>query len=87
MSSLRETLDEFAKNLVKKAAEKNTNIQESTELFKALTAYYAVLQKNRKSSGDDQHDGPTFDDFSHAVGEHADERSAQTIRNRQRRPS
>jgi hypothetical protein len=60
--NLRKIMDDFAETLSKKACEKNTPLQESTDAFKALTAYYAVLQKQAKKGGDDdtETDGFTF---------------------------
>ena len=46
MSGLKKTLDDWANKLAKKATEKDTSLQESTDAFKAVTAYYTALGKN-----------------------------------------
>ena len=58
--TLKSTLDKLAKTLSDKAAEKNTPLQESIDAFKALTAYYAAQQKNRKNRDDDEPDSEGF---------------------------
>ena len=54
--NLKTVLDEFAKDLRKKASQKDTPLQEATDAFKALTAYYAAQQKGRKKSDPDEGD-------------------------------
>ena len=54
--NLKDILDKFAKRLSDKASEKDTPLQESTDAFKALTAYYAAQQKNRKKSSESEED-------------------------------
>lgn len=60
MSGLKKTLDDWANKLAKKAAENSTPLQESTDAFKAVTAYYAAQQKARKNQGDDEPDTEGF---------------------------
>lgn len=64
--NLKQSLDEFAKKLITKASEKNTPLAESTDAFKAVTAYYAAQQKGRKKSDDDE---PPDTGFSFADGD------------------
>lgn len=52
--TLAKILDQWAENLSKKAAEKDTPLQESTDAFKAVTAYFAVQQKRAKKTDDDE---------------------------------
>ena len=58
--NLKKTLDDFASKLAAKASKDATPLQESTDAFKALTAYYAAQQKHRKKSGDDEPDEGGF---------------------------
>lgn len=60
MSDLKKTLDEWANKLAKKAAEKDTLLQESTDAFKAVTAYYTALGKNAKKHPADEDDEGAF---------------------------
>lgn len=43
--TLKSTLDKWATDLSTKAAQNDTPLQESTDAFKAVTAYYLVQQK------------------------------------------
>ena len=52
--TLKSTLDKWADELSTKATLKTTTIQESTDAFKAVTAYYAAQQKIRKNQADDE---------------------------------
>lgn len=63
---LKQKLDEFAKALIEKASQDSTPLPESTDAFKAVTAYYAAQQKGRKKSGED--DEPDDGGFSFANG-------------------
>ena len=54
--TLKTTLDKWASELATKAALKTTMIQESTDAFKAVTAYYAAQQKSRKNQPEDEAD-------------------------------
>ena len=58
--SLKKILDEWAKKLSTKAAEKDTPLQESTDAFKAVTAYYTALGKNAKKHPLDEDDEGAF---------------------------
>jgi hypothetical protein len=58
--TLKQTLDKLASQLSDKAAKDNTPLQESIDAFKALTAYYAAQQKNRKNQADDEPDSQGF---------------------------
>ena len=69
--SLESDLQALASAISKKAQDKDTLLQDSTDALKALTGLYAVLKKNKSNSddsGDD--DSPSFDTFSAAVQEH-----------------
>jgi len=57
--SLKAILDTWAEKLSAKAAEKDTPLQESTDAFKAVTAYFAATQKRGKKSGDDDEPADT----------------------------
>ena len=61
--TLQKTMDKWAQDLCKKASEKDTPLPESTDAFKAVTAYYAARQKLAKKNGeeDDDPDGFRFD--------------------------
>lgn len=50
--SLKKILDEWAKKLSAKASEKDTPLQESTDAFKAVTAYFTALGKKRQDHPD-----------------------------------
>lgn len=52
--TLKATLDKWASELATKAAQKDTLLQESTDAFKAVTAYYAAQQKIAKKNPDDE---------------------------------
>ena len=47
--NLKQVLDKWADKLSTKASEKDTPLQESTDAFKAVTAYYAATQKGAKT--------------------------------------
>lgn len=66
MTKLKTTLDEWAEKLSKKASEKDTSLQESTDAFKAVAAYYAALNKGKPKKASDDED-PT-DGFSFGGG-------------------
>ena len=53
----KETLDKFADELYKKASEKSTSLQESTDAFKALTSYYSATHKARKTPDEEPDEG------------------------------
>ena len=55
--TLKQTLDKWAGELSVKAAQKDTPLQESTDAFKAVTAYYLGQQKNAKKHSDDDESG------------------------------
>jgi hypothetical protein len=55
--TLKQTLDKWAQELSAKAAEKTTLIQESTDAFKAVCAYFLGQQKNAKRHPDDDETG------------------------------
>lgn len=82
--TLKKTLDDWANNLAKKATEKDTSLQESTDAFKAVTTYYAALGKNaKKHPADDVGEGEwSFDDIEVVNGE-----SGQRAKLRARRDS
>jgi len=84
--SLRNNLDKLAENIAKKAAEKDTSLQESVDALKALTPYYALTAKlAAKGTGDDEDDGATFDAFSAEIaGAQEEPRNGRTkLRSRQ----
>ena len=58
--TLQKTMDKWAQDLCKKASEKDTPLPESTDAFKAVTAYYAARQKLAKKTGDDDDDSSEF---------------------------
>ena len=64
--TLKQTLDDWANKLATKAAEKDTPLQESTDAFKAVTAYYAATQKRAKKP--DEEDEPDSSGFNFAHG-------------------
>ncbi len=56
--SLEDQLDAAAKVLLKEVIEnKTTDLQEKANLFKVVTAYYAIRQKTPKEPEDDEDDG------------------------------
>ena len=57
---LKKILDDWAKNLSTKASQKDTPLQESTDAFKAVTAYYAAQQKRGKKSDDEEPEDTGF---------------------------
>ena len=63
--TLKQTLDSWANKLATKAAQENTPLQESTDAFKAVTAYYAATQKRARKAGEDE-DPPDSSGFSFA---------------------
>ena len=62
--NLKAEMDKFAHKLLTKATQDNTPLIESIDAFKAVTAYYAAQQKNRKGQPDEEVDpsGFTFAD-------------------------
>ena len=62
--NLKAEMDKFAQTLINKASQGNTPLVESIDAFKAVTAYYAAQQKNRKGQPDEEADpsGFTFAD-------------------------
>ena len=58
--TLKAIMDKWAKELSTKAAQSTTTIQESTDAFKAVTAYYAAQQKLRKNQPDEEADSEGF---------------------------
>lgn len=65
--NLKKILDDFAEALAKKASKEATTLQESTDTFKALTAYYSAQQKRRSKSEDDEPDDGGFT-FAEGLG-------------------
>lgn len=61
--TLQQTMDKWAQKLFAKAEKDATPLAESTDAFKAVTAYYAARQKLAKKTGeeDDDTDGFRFD--------------------------
>ena len=51
--TLRQILDDWAQKLSTKAAQDTTPLQESTDAFKAVTAYYAAKQKRGRKADED----------------------------------
>lgn len=62
--NLKAEMDKFAQALINKASQNATPLIESIDAFKAVTAYYAAQQKNRKGQTDEEPDpsGFTFAD-------------------------
>lgn len=69
MSELRKTLDAFAQQLTKRLQEGltryDTPLQDVTDAFKALTAYYSAGLKDKEA--DPNADQGTFADFRNRV--------------------
>lgn len=59
MTKLTKVLDDWANDLAKKA-QKATSLQESTDAFKAVSAYHASVQKNAKKHPTDEDDPDVF---------------------------
>lgn len=70
--SLKTDLDKLAASITTAATDKDTPFAERLDAFKALTAYYALLEKHKAKNEDDS-DGPSFLDFQSAVADTADE--------------
>ena len=60
--TLKTTIEKIVSAIGTKAAEKDASLPEITDALKALTQYYAVLQKGKKLDPDDS-DEDTFDQF------------------------
>lgn len=58
--TLKNTLDKWASDLSTKAAQKDTPLQESTDAFKAVTAYYTAQQKIAKNRPDNEDEDGGF---------------------------
>ena len=58
--TLKSTLDKWASELSTKATQKDTSLQESTDAFKAVTAYYSAQQKNAKKHPESEDDTGEF---------------------------
>ena len=67
--SLRSELDALATALCKKAQLEATPIEASTDALKAVAAYYAIREKVKLKSGDDDGDSApmNFKDFEGAI--------------------
>jgi cytochrome c553 len=65
--TLKSILNKWAEELAAKAAQKDTCLQESTDAFKAVTAYYAAQQKTRKNQAEDEPEPGGFS-FADEVG-------------------
>lgn len=78
--TLKSTLDKWAEQLAQQAKLKTSTLQESTDAFKAVTAYYAAQQKGRKK-GSDEDDEPS-EGFSFANDEVVNGSGDQAIRTR-----
>lgn len=63
---LEKILDKLAGDLEKKASATDTSLQESTDAFKALVQYFAILQKHKKSD-EDEDDGANFASFTAGI--------------------
>ncbi len=84
--TLRSNLEKLSEYIAKKAADKDTSLQEMVDALKALTPYYALTAKlDAKGSGDDEGDGATFEAFSTGIEQASEERpnGRKTIRSRQ----
>lgn len=57
--SIKQILDTWAKDLAQKA-QKATSLQESTDAFKAVSAYHAAQEKNAKKHPADEDDEGEF---------------------------
>ena len=58
--TLKQTLDQWAQKLATKAAQDATPLQESTDAFKAVTAYYAAKGKRARKQDEDEPDSGEF---------------------------
>ena len=58
--TLQKTMDKWAQDLCRKASDKATPLPESTDAFKAVTAYYAARQKLAKKTGEEDDDSSEF---------------------------
>lgn len=64
--TLKQSLDTLAKHIAKKAADKDTSLQESTDALKALTQLFAVLNKGKKPEVETS-DEDTFEDLANRI--------------------
>lgn len=78
MTKLTKVLDDWANDLAKKA-QKATTLQESTDAFKAVTAYYAARQKLAKKNGDEDDDSSEFS-FARPIDEVANGSGSTKVR-------
>ena len=78
--TLKSILDKWAEELSRQAKTKAATLQESTDAFKAVTAYYAAQQKSRKKSSDE--DDEPSEGFSFANDEVVNGSGDQAIRTR-----
>ena len=58
--TLQQIMDKWAKGLCDKASRDTTPLAESTDAFKAVTAYYAARQKLAKKTGEEDDDSEGF---------------------------
>ena len=77
--SLQKTMDKWAQDLCKKASDKDTPLPESTDAFKAVTAYYAARQKLAKKNGDEDDDSSEFS-FARPIDEVANGSGSAKVR-------
>lgn len=84
--TLRSDLDKLSAAIAKKAAERDTVLQEMVDALKALTPYYALTAKlDAKGQGEDEGDGDTFEAMSAAIENAQEERpnGRKAVRSRQ----
>ena len=65
-------MTKIAQHIADKAVNKDTPFAESLDAFKSLTAYYALLLKNKTAPEDDP-DAANFDNFGKRFGATAEE--------------
>jgi hypothetical protein len=83
--TLRSELDKLATEIAKNASLDATSLTEKVDAIKALTPYYALTQKLKGKSEDDDEDGNTFEAFSDEIANAQEPRNGRTkaVRSRQ----
>ena len=67
--TLRQTLEQLARDISKRAGEAATPFAESVDALKALTALYGTLAKDKTKPDDDESNGFTMADARSSIEE------------------
>lgn len=82
-NNLKSDLDAFAASLAKDAQGKDTPLEVKVDVFKALTAFYALELKRLKGQPEEEDDGePTMEALAQTLNGERHGRTATRLRDR-----